>query len=329
MERPKVVRFFGPLARKIGLVRSVVLLQIQFRIVVKGKDKYGNRWVRVNQRRLAKDIGYSVSKINRAIKWLYLHNYIHMRDDLNEKRFDKTMWYALNFFGIERLNGSWPGPENETTIYGYYYSNNNLKPQSPDDPHIDTYRTAGRVVRRVHIQPPVHDGPEEQIGDTSVVPEIPSAYQSALFQAKRRTRFRTHVNGPETIESFHYNYMYELCYGASNGSQAKLLNAKQRGRAADALATMKDAGVNLNELPQFEDWWKTQWMSKDRETRAYQRPRPEQVVEFWWASVKDRPKTEKYTEREEDDTSDLEERVRQFRIKQRREKETSEDDDDS
>lgn len=76
--------------------------------------------------------------------------------------------------------------------------------------------------------------------------------------------------------------MYSICYNIDTVQKSRFLSSAQHGRAASALHTLYNCGADVRNLSRFEYWWKTNWRSKNKESGAYQRPRPEQVVELWW-----------------------------------------------
>lgn len=319
MAGPKFTRYYGPLAEAIGDLRSVVLLQIEFMLYVQGKEIDGNTWVRITERKLARTLGRSQAAVHRAINWLFLNNFLHARDDLNKKRFDRTKWYALNWFGIGELNGAWPGPTRDSTIPDYIYSKYNLNRTQPiasvNDPiHADE---GAEPVRSI----PVRKKAPENVGSTYSFPKTPvdsysPSSQPSLLPAKPRKRKVGRPQTADPIQPMHTQFMYELCYGVMDATQALILNSKQRGRVADALATLREGKAKLDDIPKFEDWWKTQWMSRSSEG-GYQRPRPDQIAEHWWAAMNHdkKPVRKKIDDPETDD--DIETKIRTFRRQRR------------
>jgi hypothetical protein len=91
------------------------------------------------------------------------------------------------------------------------------------------------------------------------------------------------------VPAFAHDYMYRLCYMATTAMESRSLTSTQRSKIASVLGRLRDAGADFNDLTWFEEWWKKDWRSKDRVTKVYQAPRPEQVAEHWWVAVKSKP----------------------------------------
>lgn len=90
------------------------------------------------------------------------------------------------------------------------------------------------------------------------------------------------------VQTHHHEMMYDLCYNADTPKKAKLLSSNERGRVASALGRIRDAGGLIDDIYYFGNWWNKNWRSRDKYTGAYQPPRPEQVVEFWWTAARDK-----------------------------------------
>lgn len=105
LNEPNAPRLNPALAAEVGLNESLVLLQIEFYISISRNERDGRRWTYQS----AKDIKekafdfWSVSTINRAINNLIEKGYI-IEGNYNEKKYDKTRWFALNFEKLSELN---------------------------------------------------------------------------------------------------------------------------------------------------------------------------------------------------------------------------------
>jgi hypothetical protein len=84
----------------------------------------------------------------------------------------------------------------------------------------------------------------------------------------------------------HLQMIYRVCYGAETVAEQKMLTSTQRGRAADAVASLLDAGANISgDARRFEKWWANNWRSKDK-SGQYQFPTPAHIVELWLQAMK-------------------------------------------
>jgi hypothetical protein len=78
-----------------------------------------------------------------------------------------------------------------------------------------------------------------------------------------------------------FTIMYRICFLADSPQLVGLLSRSQLGQVAGTLGALRDAGVDLERLPEFQTWWASNWRSKQRDTQQYQPPRPAQVQELW------------------------------------------------
>ena len=107
----------------------------------------------------------------------------------------------------------------------------------------------------------------------------PGPIQQPLMRMTKKRRARPELD----IDKIHSNTAYDICYGASTMQGVKLLSAQQRGRVANALTRIAEAGGDLNQLRDFEQWWKMNWRSGT--DGNYQFPRPENIAEFWFEAM--------------------------------------------
>lgn len=78
-----------------------------------------------------------------------------------------------------------------------------------------------------------------------------------------------------------HKHMYKVCYLAETVEQQMFLDSKQRGRVASVLGKLRDADADFNRVLNFEEWWRGYWKSRDKISKQYQPPTPEQVLEHW------------------------------------------------
>lgn len=105
---PMVIRIIPELAEQIGLNESVLLLQIAFWIGSPNTGRFidGHWWTWQSIRDMQeKAFPYlSISTINRAATKLIRDGYL-MEANYNERKYDKTRWFALNVEKIQTLKG--------------------------------------------------------------------------------------------------------------------------------------------------------------------------------------------------------------------------------
>lgn len=105
--------------------------------------------------------------------------------------------------------------------------------------------------------------------------------QAQLFKTGKRRKLKRNSQF-NSIPEGHKQMAYAICYGADNAMKIRSLDKRQIGRVSLSLEKLQSAGADLNTLRAFEIWWRNTWMSRNSETKMYQFPRPEQLVEFWW-----------------------------------------------
>jgi len=104
LNNPNAPRLSPELAREIGLIQSVLLLQLEFWISIGNNYKEGRKWTYQSSRDIeAFFCGiFSDSTIQRAMKSLRDQELIIVKN-YNRMRSDKIPWYALNLEGIKKL----------------------------------------------------------------------------------------------------------------------------------------------------------------------------------------------------------------------------------
>lgn len=100
---PTVTRIIPELAVEIGLNESIVLLQVAHWIKVGNNEQDGEYWTFQSVRDMhEKAFGYwSVDTVARTVNKLLKAKYLKARADLNQRKSDKTRWFALN---VEKLS---------------------------------------------------------------------------------------------------------------------------------------------------------------------------------------------------------------------------------
>ncbi len=101
---PIGLRINPALAKEIGFNESLILLQIEFWISISNNKRDGKKWTYQSIRDIkSKSFPFwSNATINRTIKSLIKEEYI-IEGNYNEKKYDKTRWFALNFEKLSKL----------------------------------------------------------------------------------------------------------------------------------------------------------------------------------------------------------------------------------
>lgn len=93
---PTSQRISTPLACEIGLIPSIVLLQLEFDIVTRGEMIDNRLWLRTAPDDLHEVLPYiPVSSIKRALAYLVKIGALEVQN-YNEVKTDRTFWYAVN-----------------------------------------------------------------------------------------------------------------------------------------------------------------------------------------------------------------------------------------
>lgn len=131
-------------------------------------------------------------------------------------------------------------------------------------------------------------GDLEQNGNGSWIPGTkPNDYRQSTQPSLLNTVAPREVRVNDAIPKVAHTIMHRLCFLAESEQQGLLLNSEQRGRVSSALGKLKAAGADIiGGLPKFETWWAGDWRSKQKNSSAYQPPRPEQVTEHWFLAMK-------------------------------------------
>lgn len=96
-------RLSPALAQEIGLNESILFLQLEFLIAVRGTLVAGRPWVRMSVRDLVEEFPFwSSSTINRALQSL-ISDGLLLAEDFNEAKYDKTRWFSIDLEAASRL----------------------------------------------------------------------------------------------------------------------------------------------------------------------------------------------------------------------------------
>lgn len=96
-------RLSPALAQEIGLNESILFLQLEFLIAVRGTLVAGRPWVRMSVRDLVEEFPFwSSSTINRALQSL-ISTGLLLAEDFNEAKYDKTRWFSIDLEAASRL----------------------------------------------------------------------------------------------------------------------------------------------------------------------------------------------------------------------------------
>ena len=116
--------------------------------------------------------------------------------------------------------------------------------------------------------------------------EQPPLFSTPAPRAKTALKGGILVNNHIPVPYQYHKILYRMCFMADGDSEIMLLSLSQKNRVTTVLSRMLEAKVDMTRLKDFQTWWAGTWMSKDRDTRQYQAPRPEQVAEFWSTALK-------------------------------------------
>lgn len=110
---PYPPRIYGLLAGEIGLNESIVFLQLEWLVSLRPRKwRDGLLWTYQSTRKLKNDYfqWWGKSTINRIIHSLQEKQLIIVRN-YNQKSYDKTRWFAINFEEVAKLKSieiKWP-----------------------------------------------------------------------------------------------------------------------------------------------------------------------------------------------------------------------------
>lgn len=102
---PTIMRYNPALACEVGLLDSLLLLQLEFLINLSRREKLGRLWTYQTLQDLKDNYfpSESASTISRAIRRLEEGEYIKVHKKLNKHKYDRTQWFSLNEVGLRNL----------------------------------------------------------------------------------------------------------------------------------------------------------------------------------------------------------------------------------
>lgn len=323
LNEPRSPRLSPTLAVEIGLNESILLLQLEYWIDVSGHERQGQMWTYQSLSDLKREFPFwGKETINRAIKSLQEQRLIHVTRKHNRRAADNTRWFSIDTTGCNTL----------TSIRMLRVKT--LTQNESALSQIETTLTQNETaLPQTSLILPSINGQSHTQGEDD--PDLDEAFDNWAFgleellpaQPVLLPSFLPRVKKPHTTtlepvsKAYHYA-LYRLCYRAEDEKEVLLLNSSQRGRVAGILGELRDAGADLNKIHVFEAWWSQNWRSRDKASKQYQSPRPEQVHEHWLEAMKANivPKTHNHVpEKAKEYVSNLQQAM-EMRAKQRNNK---------
>lgn len=286
LNEPSAPRLSPALALEIGLNESILLLQIEFWIHTKGHEREKRLWTYRSLSQLQRTFPFwSRDTINNIVHSLQAQKLLFSTHRFNHRTHDKTRWFAINEEGCEKLESirvlrvRRTLSDNETRL-----SENRTGLSENRTTLPETYQEKPNNA----YTGPAHEDTDAMIEQWAFGVEDILTPQPSLLPNLRPKKRPTLAVDP--IPAVAHAIVYRICYRADTESEILTLNSGQRGRVASVLGNLRDAGADLAKLQQFEDWWVNNWRSRDKQTKQYQPPRPEQVQEFWVEAMKSEQK---------------------------------------
>lgn len=268
-------RLSPALADEIGLTESLLLLQLEYWIDRGGHERDGKTWTKQSLVELKAQFPFiSEQTINRAIHKLQSLNLIRVTDRYNRWARDKSRWFSINETGCEALKS--------IKVLRVKMPSQNEKAISQNEPTLP--QTTAQII---HL--PCDDADRDAEIDDMFEQWAFGVEDQLAKQPVLGRQFLPKVRKPLSVDpipkSLH-SVLYRICFMAETVQEILLLNSTQKGRVAEALGQLRDAKAEFNRLALFEQWWESNWRSKDKSSGQYQAPRPEQVVEHWNEAMK-------------------------------------------
>lgn len=242
--------------RRVGLfAKGLVAL-----IFTSGKDKVTTQY-------LAKRVPNTKGQIYEAVQEL------------------RNLGYAKRFrdSGTNKVSYRLSCTSDTCPRYGHHTQYNEQCGLSEREEVLFSFREQDRIARYTREEIPKADPEVEDWDSIDPASAVSSAVQPPLIPKLHATRAKPII---ESIPIEHHKILIRICFMAETDAEALLVGSANRSRIANALGQLREARVDLNQLHHFELWWSESWRSRDKFSKAYQPPRPEQVVEFWSIAMK-------------------------------------------
>lgn len=161
LNNPYAPRLCPALAAEIGLNESIILLQLEFLIVTLGTHRDGRRWYRWSVRDINQRFPFlSIATINRTVQSLEFQGLIYTTRRFNEKKYDKTRWFALNLERASELKSIMLAQLPEAT------AQNETARQKPTTQH--EMRSAQNETRSAQHETAIHENNSENTTKTHI-----------------------------------------------------------------------------------------------------------------------------------------------------------------
>jgi len=245
INEPNAPRLSPALAVEIGLVESVLLLQIEFWIAISQHYRDGHMWTYQSLEDIHETFPFwSTSTINRA-----LHRLVEMElitvGNFNHSAYDRTRWFTLNEVGLARLQSIRLISINESsstpTCKSPFAKLANGSSQNDTTIPETTTETTTEITENARV-PRARDAPVPDNGTTSLSPP------DALFQE-----------------------IMTVCQHTDHTITPAI--ARHISAAAERLAAQ---GATPEDVRLFPTWWATYW--KGRNGNPIE---PRNVMEEW------------------------------------------------
>lgn len=220
------------------------------------------------------------SAIAKAVSRLTREGYIRV-GNFNRMGYDRTRWFAINTEVCSSLKSiQLTDPRVSPSETDLFPSETTIPQTSSQISEVNIHTTMSRIRAARMTDRDIDERFDELfLGLKTRLPKQPK-----LFETEKKKRAK--VKYVEPIPVTMHKLLYRVCYLAETVQEVQLLSASQKGKVATALSNLQKANVNLGKINQFEIWWHSNWKSRDRATKEYQAPRPEQIVEHWSEAMK-------------------------------------------
>ena len=273
------------LAKEIGVNESLILLQIAYWIGKGGHRRRGLLWTYQSVTDLQASFPFmSRSTVNRAVKNLQDLNLVVVENH-NKAKFDRTRWFAINGTACSKLKAmkSVALVQNESSLV---QNEPGLVQNEPTIPHVSLNLKNNQLNASRNASLMTDKEIDKRFDELFLGLTVRLPKQQALFDKEKRKKIKHKLEYVEPVPPVSHKIMYRLCFLAESDTEINLITKGQQGKVASVLDSLVKARADLAKLHIFEAWWHGNWRSKDRTTKQYQAPRPDQVLEFWNEAMK-------------------------------------------